>query len=65
MFEKHLWKSDILSKDAGNWTSKKQLSGFYKSGILVESGSIWTLKVSRLSIARPSKTTLEDSLIVT
>ena len=32
MFEKHLWKSDVLSKDAGHWP------GFYISGTLVENG---------------------------
>ena len=36
MFEKHLWKSDILSKDAG------YRPGFYISQILVENGlRIW------------------------
>ena len=45
MFEKHLWKSDILSEDAGNWqvffkhfASKNQLPGFYIGGTLVENG---------------------------
>ena len=33
MFEKHLWKSDILSKDAGRWPP-----GFCISGTLVENG---------------------------
>ena len=33
MFEKYLWKSGILSKDAGNY-----LPGFYMSGTLVENG---------------------------
>ena len=32
MFEKHLWKSDILSKDAGH------APGFYISETLVENG---------------------------
>ena len=43
MFEKNLWKSDILSKDAGHrhfFASKNQLPGFYISGTLVESGLI-------------------------
>ena len=35
MFEKYLWKSDSLSKDAA---SKNQLPGFYVSGTLVENG---------------------------
>ena len=45
MFEKHLWKSDILSKDAGrlqvffkHFTSKNQLPGLSIIGTLVESG---------------------------
>ena len=46
MFEKHLWKSDILSKDAGHlpqvffkhFASKNQLPGFYISETLVENG---------------------------
>ena len=38
MFEKHLWKSDILSEDAGHFASKSQLPGFYLSGTLVENG---------------------------
>ena len=49
MFEKHLWKSDILSKDAGHiiplpqvffkhFANKNQLPGFYISGTLVENG---------------------------
>ena len=49
MFEKHLWKSDILSKDAGHrqvffkhfakhFASKNQLPDFYVSGTLVENG---------------------------
>ena len=25
MFDKHLWKSDILSKDAGHWLSAADL----------------------------------------
>ena len=39
MFEKHLWKTDILSKDAGI-ASKNELPGFYISGTLVENGLI-------------------------
>ena len=35
MFEKHLWKSDILSKDASH-RCKNQLPGFYISGTLVK-----------------------------
>ena len=31
MFEKHLWKSDVLSKDAGRWQH-----GFYISGTLIK-----------------------------
>ena len=49
MFEKHLWKSDILSKDAGHppelpqvffkhFASKNQLPGFYINETLVENG---------------------------
>ena len=49
MFEKHLWKSDILSKDAGHiiplpqvffkhFANKNQLPGFYIGGTLVENG---------------------------
>ena len=47
MFEKHLWKSDILSKDVTfpqvffkHFASKNQLPGFYISGTLVEKGLI-------------------------
>ena len=50
MFEKHLWKSDILSKDAENVTLpqvffkhfayKNQVPGFYIKGTLVENGLI-------------------------
>ena len=48
MFEKRLWKSDILSKDAGHlpqvffkhFASKNQLPGFYISGTLVKNGFI-------------------------
>ena len=43
MFEKHLWKSDILSKDVTfpqvffkHFASKNQLPGFYISETLVE-----------------------------
>ena len=39
MFEKHLWKSDILSKDAGvfqNFASKNQLPGLSVRATLVE-----------------------------
>ena len=48
MFEKHLWKSDILSKDTGHrpaslvffkhFASKTRLPGFYIDGTLVENG---------------------------
>ena len=49
MFEKHLWKSDILSKDADRmstlpqvffklFASKNQLTGLSVSGTLVENG---------------------------
>ena len=45
MFEKHRWKSDILSKDAAlplvfvkHFASENQLPGFYIGGILVENG---------------------------
>ena len=45
MFEKHLWKSDILSKDVTlpqvffkHFASKNQLPGFYISETLVENG---------------------------
>ena len=44
MFEKHLWKGDILTKDAGRWqvfkhfAIKNQLPGFYISGTLGENG---------------------------
>ena len=38
MFEKQLWKSDILSKDAVYLPTKNQLPGFYISGTLVENG---------------------------
>ena len=43
MFEKHLWKSDILSKDAGririnHCFSKKTLPGLSISGTFVENG---------------------------
>ena len=50
MFEKHLWKNDILSKDAGHrqvtvpqvffkhFASKNQPHGFYICGTLVENG---------------------------
>ena len=45
MFGKHLWKSDILSKDAGHrlekhFASKNQLPGFHICGALVENGLI-------------------------
>ena len=36
--EKHLWSSDILSKDAGHRVSKNQLTGFYISGTMVANG---------------------------
>ena len=35
MFEKHQWRNDILSNDAG-FASKNQLSGLSISGTLVE-----------------------------
>ena len=49
MFEKHRWKSDILSKDAGenvtppqlffkHFASKSQLPGLSVSGTLAENG---------------------------
>ena len=49
MFGKHLWKSDILSKDAGenvtrpqlffkHFASKSQLPGLSVSGTLLENG---------------------------
>ena len=41
MFEKYLWKSDILSKDAvdeKHFASKNQLPGFYIGGTSVENG---------------------------
>ena len=45
MFEKHLWKSDILSKDVTfpqvffkHFASKNQLPGFYTSGTLIKNG---------------------------
>ena len=39
MFEKHLWKSGILSKDAGqHFASKNQQPGFYKRGTLMKNG---------------------------
>ena len=42
MFEEHLWKSDILSKDASqrHFANKNQLPGFYIGGTLVENGLI-------------------------
>ena len=41
MFEKHLWwKSDILIKDAGHFTSKNQLPGLSVNGTLTENGLI-------------------------
>ena len=40
MFEKHLWKSDILRKDAGRFASKIHLPGLPISGILIENGLI-------------------------
>ena len=36
MFEKHLWKSDILRKDGGRFASKIHLLGLPISGILIE-----------------------------
>ena len=49
MFEKHPWKSDILSKDAG------RIPGFYISGTLGENGlseSEYTAKKSKSFIER-------------
>ena len=59
MFEKHLWKSDILSKDADHiiplpqvffkhFANKNQLPGFYIGGTLVE---------NELKEKKPSKIT--------
>ena len=50
MFEKHLWKSDILSKDASqrHFANKNQLPGFYIGGTLVE---------NELKEKKPSKIT--------
>ena len=52
LFENHLWKSDILSKDAGppvcfkHFASKNQLPGFYINQTLVENeGHTWPLSV--------------------
>ena len=45
MFEKYLWKSDILSKDAGHrhwsnigrkWVNSKSFKNFYKKGVFLE-----------------------------
>ena len=46
MYEKHLWKSYILSKDAGHrhFAGKNELPGFYISWTLVENGLINPLK---------------------
>ena len=48
MFEKHLWKSDILSKDVTfpqvffkHFASKNQLPGLSVNGTLVENGLIF------------------------
>ena len=45
MFETHLWKSDILSKDvtlpqafSKHFANKNQIPGLYVSGTLVENG---------------------------
>ena len=38
MCEKHLWRSEILSKDAVHRTNKIQLPGFYTSGTMVANG---------------------------
>ena len=56
MFEKHLWKSDILSKDAENVTipyvflkhfpSKNQLRGLSISAAFVENGLRHSKQVS-------------------
>ena len=41
MFQKHLWKSDILSKDAGqHFASKNRPPGLSINGTLVENGLI-------------------------
>ena len=53
MFEKHLWKSDILSEDAGHrpaylfimsffqhFASNNKLPGFYISGTMVGNGLV-------------------------
>ena len=51
MFEKHLWKSDILSKDAvffQHFASKNQLPGLSISGTLVENGLIRSAHVVRI-----------------
>ena len=54
MFEKHLWKSDILSKDAGHrpaqvffkhFASKNQLPGLSINGKLVENGLKYYYKI--------------------
>ena len=47
MFEKHLWVSDILSKDAGRWpfASKNQLPGLSVIGTLVEN-RLMALRIS-------------------
>ena len=51
MFEKHLWKSDILSKDVTfpqvffkHFASKNQLPGFYMSETLIENSLILVSK---------------------
>ena len=45
MFENHLWKSDILSKDVTrpqvffkHFASKNQLPGLFVNGTLIENG---------------------------
>ena len=37
MFEKHLWKSDILSKDAGRWPINRTLVG---NGLMTEQNNL-------------------------
>ena len=63
MFEKHLWKSDILSKDARHrpenvtlpqaflkhFAGTSQLPDFYIKGILVENGLIFEVNFGSVS----------------
>ena len=65
MFEKHLWVSDILSKDAGRWpfASKNQLPGLSVIGTLVENG-LMALRISEtLAPATGEESTLEGDLV--